>query len=196
MRARSRLPIGWARSPGSKSSIALSSTSSRSSCRSRRGPRCMRWSRRACLAGVARAALSGAGGACQRAGRRRHRSRQRRGYQRARSRAQGGVPMTINQSGWKPAAPVAAAGDGSTTTGNRALMLEEALIFEIGDSDSTGVDIIAARGTARRASTASRAMARSACRACPNRRRCVTTRACHARIMPSTLACSPWDHAR
>ena len=28
----------------------------------------------------------------------------------------------------------------ATFTGNRALMLEEALIFEIGDSQSTGVD--------------------------------------------------------
>ncbi len=48
--------------------------------------------------------------------------------------------MTINQSGWKPSAPVAASSDGATTTGNRALMLEEPLIFEIGDSESTGVD--------------------------------------------------------
>nr|MBA3730489.1 aminomethyl-transferring glycine dehydrogenase subunit GcvPB [Sphingomonas sp.] len=48
--------------------------------------------------------------------------------------------MTINQSGWKPSTPVATIGDGATTTGNRALMLEEPLIFEIGDSESTGVD--------------------------------------------------------
>ena len=48
--------------------------------------------------------------------------------------------MTINQSGWKPSTPVAAHSDGATTTGNRALMLEERLIFEIGDSESTGVD--------------------------------------------------------
>ena len=48
---------------------------------------------------------------------------------------------TINASGWKPemvannstAVPV-------TTTGNRALMLEEALIFEIGGSETCGVD--------------------------------------------------------
>ncbi len=49
--------------------------------------------------------------------------------------------MTINQSGWKPAAPVAGPGDTGTITGNRALMLEEALIFEIGDTETTGVDI-------------------------------------------------------
>ena len=48
--------------------------------------------------------------------------------------------MTVNQSGWKPTAPVAATSTGATATGNRALMLEEALIFEIGDSESTGVD--------------------------------------------------------
>ena len=48
--------------------------------------------------------------------------------------------MTINQSGWKPSVPVAAMSNGGTTTGNRALMLEEPLIFEIGDSESTGVD--------------------------------------------------------
>ncbi|MCY7397813.1 MAG: aminotransferase class V-fold PLP-dependent enzyme, partial [Sphingomonas bacterium] len=51
--------------------------------------------------------------------------------------------MTINQSGWKPSTPVAAPSDGATTTGNRALMLEEPLIFEIGDSESTGVDFAA-----------------------------------------------------
>ena len=49
--------------------------------------------------------------------------------------------MTINQSGWKPTTPIASATDTGTVTGNRALMLEEALIFEIGDTDRTGVDI-------------------------------------------------------
>ena len=38
----------------------------------------------------------------------------------------------LNQSGWKPGAPTAATSDAGTTTGNRALMLEEALIFEMG----------------------------------------------------------------
>ncbi len=49
--------------------------------------------------------------------------------------------MTINPSGWRPAAPVAG-GEArvETVTGNRALMLEEKLIFEIGDSETTGVD--------------------------------------------------------
>ncbi|MCY7339279.1 MAG: aminomethyl-transferring glycine dehydrogenase subunit GcvPB [Sphingomonas bacterium] len=58
--------------------------------------------------------------------------------------------MTVNQSGWKPTTPTAATSDGATTTGNRALMLEEPLIFEIGDSDSTGVDFGSyASGTSR-----------------------------------------------
>ena len=48
--------------------------------------------------------------------------------------------MTINQSGWKPSSPVQSATDTGTVTGNRALMLEEALIFEIGDVETTGVD--------------------------------------------------------
>ena len=50
---------------------------------------------------------------------------------------------TLNASGWKPGTPVD--GDNSmagpeTVTGNRALMLEEPLIFEIGDTETTGVD--------------------------------------------------------
>jgi glycine dehydrogenase subunit 2 len=49
--------------------------------------------------------------------------------------------MTINPSGWRPSAPANDAIDaGVTVTGNRALMLEEALLFEIGDTETTGVD--------------------------------------------------------
>ena len=48
--------------------------------------------------------------------------------------------MSTNASGWKPTAPTSATGDAATTTGHRALMLEDALIFEIGDNESTGVD--------------------------------------------------------
>jgi len=53
--------------------------------------------------------------------------------------------MTINQSGWRPEMNA----DGTATlpptaTGNRALMLEEPLIFEIGAADRTGVDLDAA----------------------------------------------------
>ncbi len=53
--------------------------------------------------------------------------------------------MTINQSGWRPEAPSPASTheEGATSgtfTGNRALMLEEPLIFEIGSTRTTGVD--------------------------------------------------------
>ncbi len=48
--------------------------------------------------------------------------------------------MTINQSGWRPTTPEAGHSHGHTFTGNRALMLEEPLIFEIGSSETTGVD--------------------------------------------------------
>ncbi|WP_116090048.1 aminomethyl-transferring glycine dehydrogenase subunit GcvPB [Sphingomonas crusticola] len=49
--------------------------------------------------------------------------------------------MTINQSGWRPEAPLAnGAGEQPTFTGNRALMLEEPLLFELGSTDRTGVD--------------------------------------------------------
>ncbi|MEO0643039.1 MAG: aminomethyl-transferring glycine dehydrogenase subunit GcvPB, partial [Pseudomonadota bacterium] len=51
-----------------------------------------------------------------------------------------------NKSGWKPQMQSAlevsdASGEMVTTTGNRALMLEEPLIFEIGHSETTGVDL-------------------------------------------------------
>ncbi len=48
--------------------------------------------------------------------------------------------MTINQSGWRPTAPEASGEAADTFTGNRALMLEEPLLFEIGDTQTTGVD--------------------------------------------------------
>ncbi|ODP36861.1 aminomethyl-transferring glycine dehydrogenase subunit GcvPB [Sphingomonas turrisvirgatae] len=46
----------------------------------------------------------------------------------------------INQSGWRPEMTAGERSDGATFTGNRALMLDEALIFEIGSLDTTGVD--------------------------------------------------------
>lgn len=48
--------------------------------------------------------------------------------------------MSINQSGWKPTAPAKGEGAAPTFTGNKALMLEEPLIFEIGSTKTTGVD--------------------------------------------------------
>ncbi len=49
--------------------------------------------------------------------------------------------MNINASGWRPEMGGSEVADAGTTTGNRALMLEEALIFEIGDRETTGVDL-------------------------------------------------------
>ena len=47
----------------------------------------------------------------------------------------------MNASGWRPERPVTGEGAAATYTGNRALMLEEPLIFEIGDERTTGVDL-------------------------------------------------------
>jgi glycine dehydrogenase subunit 2 len=47
----------------------------------------------------------------------------------------------INQSGWRPEMGSAVTTAQPTVTGNRALMLEEPLIFEIGGADTCGVDI-------------------------------------------------------
>jgi glycine dehydrogenase subunit 2 len=47
----------------------------------------------------------------------------------------------INQSGWRPEMGANDVTTSNTYTGNRALMLEEALIFEIGDGHTTGVDL-------------------------------------------------------
>ncbi len=48
--------------------------------------------------------------------------------------------MTVNPSGWRPSVPSNENGETHTVTGNRALMLEEPLIFEIGSTEETGVD--------------------------------------------------------
>ena len=49
-----------------------------------------------------------------------------------------------NKSGWKPQMEVSEDGlhnGPATSTGNRALMLEEPLLFEIGHAETTGVDL-------------------------------------------------------
>jgi glycine dehydrogenase subunit 2 len=46
----------------------------------------------------------------------------------------------LNAAGWRPELGEAEPATAETFTGNRALMLEEALIFEIGDTSTTGVD--------------------------------------------------------
>ena len=48
--------------------------------------------------------------------------------------------MTVNPSGWRPSTPANEPDEVSTVTGNRALMLEEPLLFEIGSIEQTGVD--------------------------------------------------------
>ena len=59
-----------------------------------------------------------------------------------------------------------------TFTGNRALDMEEALIFETGRLDATGVDIDEPAPFASRLGAHARANARSACPASPSPRRC------------------------
>jgi len=46
----------------------------------------------------------------------------------------------LNRAGWRPEMNAGGVDDTTTFTGNRALMLEEPLIFEIGGSETTGVD--------------------------------------------------------
>jgi glycine dehydrogenase subunit 2 len=55
-----------------------------------------------------------------------------------------------NQAGWRPELGKGGGAEVETFTGNRALMLEEPLIFEIGDSATTGVDIDLAPAAALR----------------------------------------------
>lgn len=49
--------------------------------------------------------------------------------------------MTVNPSGWRPSTPLSAESGSATVTGNRALMLEEPLLFERGTAEQTGVDL-------------------------------------------------------
>jgi glycine dehydrogenase subunit 2 len=51
--------------------------------------------------------------------------------------------MSINQSGWRPTMGAHGAGADQTFTGNRALMLEEPLLFEAGSVERSGVDLAA-----------------------------------------------------
>ena len=56
----------------------------------------------------------------------------------------------LNPTGWRPSAPTALESTAQTVTGNRALMLEEPLLFEIGSRNQTGVDLEAAKAGASR----------------------------------------------
>ncbi|MGQ0559157.1 MAG: aminomethyl-transferring glycine dehydrogenase subunit GcvPB [Sphingosinicella sp.] len=54
--------------------------------------------------------------------------------------------MSTNPGGWKPTVPEPGEGESRpTVTGNRALMLEQPLSFEIGDTGRSGVDLAPAR---------------------------------------------------
>ena len=59
---------------------------------------------------------------------------------------------TINRTGWRPQSPATEApGSGArSVTGNRALMLEEPLLFEIGNRNQTGVDFETIAGSTSR----------------------------------------------
>ena len=52
---------------------------------------------------------------------------------------------SLNQSGWKPEMGSRYESAPATYTGNKALMLEEPLIFEIGTAEITGVDGVYSR---------------------------------------------------
>ena len=86
----------------------------------------------------------GEAGAGQRPGGGGHRDRHRRGCRGARQGARRGAGMSMNREG-RPTRPEDAEGAAGTWTGNRALMLEEPLLFEIGDTETTGVDFEDAR---------------------------------------------------
>jgi hypothetical protein len=58
--------------------------------------------------------------------------------------------MSINASGWRPEMGGSEDGAVETFTGNRALMLEEALIFERDNFGGTGVELPAAPEVASR----------------------------------------------
>ena len=49
--------------------------------------------------------------------------------------------MSVNASGWRPEVVRKGGRGAATVTGNKALMLEEALIFEIGSTETTGVEV-------------------------------------------------------
>ena len=124
--------------------------------------------------------------------------RHRGGYRGLADALAGGAGMKINASGWRPEQPAdsEASGRAATCTGNRGLMLEEPLIFEIGDA-ATDRRRLAEPGRSRRRSPGrSRPQARrSACRASRSPRRSATTPACPGRTMRSTSGCSRSDHA-
>ena len=110
-RGRGRRPAG--RDPGRRAGQRqLSSTNSRCSCRSRRGRRSTRWSRRACSAACRSAGSIRAASARQRAGRRGHRNRHATtdidAFEAALKEV---LHDRSTRAGWRPTAPADAAGE-------------------------------------------------------------------------------------
>src|SRR3546814_14269909 len=71
---------------------------------------------------------------------RRYGNHDQRGRGRAGAGAEGDIGMSMLKEGRPTRPDISESAPGATVTGNRALMLEEALIFEIGSSEKTGVD--------------------------------------------------------
>src|SRR3546814_12091232 len=100
----------------------------------------------------------------------------------------------LNPAGWRPEMNAGGADDTTTFTGNRALMLEEPLLFEIGSTGTTGVDFDEDAPAADLG-----ALARSAPIGLPGLSESETvrhSRACRDRIMRSTSASSRSHAAR
>ena len=104
----------------------------------------------------------------------------------------------LNPAGWRP--DMGAGNDEAvaapTFTGNRALQLEEPLLFEIGAMDRTGVDFVEETTPPLDALTSHLRAAPIPCRVSPNPRRSATTPGSVARTTRSTLACSRSAAAR
>ena len=96
-----------------------------------------------------------------------------------------------NASGWKPGTPLSDGAEApATLTGNRALMLEEPLIFEIGTTRTTGVDLPEPSSGANRLGNFARTEEFGLPGLSePETVRCGTTPASAARTTPSISGC-------
>ncbi len=138
----------------------------------------------------------GADAAAERAGRCGHRNRDRRGYRRPGSGPEGGVPVTVNPSGWRPSTPANAAGRGADRDGQPGSDARGALAVRdrLDRPDRRRLPGVQAKfEPPRRAWSAT---ARSALRASASRKPFATTRGCRGRITRSTSASSRSGRAR
>jgi glycine dehydrogenase subunit 2 len=106
--------------------------------------------------------------------------------------------MSMNRQGRVSRPESEATVSADTFTGNRALMLEEPLIFEIGDEETTGVDLpcAPAQAGAQSGPRPSPGHLGGLERSRPNLKLCATIRDSAARTMRSISACSRSDRAR